>query len=317
MEAQFDTAVMIGRFAPWRRADRAALDRLLTLAPEVVIVIGTAGAPRSTQTPWTAGEREAMIRADIGDDARVRCLAVPDRLYRETEWWQAIQQNVTGERVCVTGARILAAPWPTVDVAAVEPLGPKVRKAWFCGDDALVDQAVSPSVRGLMGRPSSELQAEYDYVADYRRSWAAAPYPPIFVTVDMALVHTDEAGVRRLLLIRRGGLPGRGLWALPGGFVDQDETLIDAAFRELREETGATGGGTIRKRVVFDAPFRSARGRTISHGYLMEVVGDVPIVAAADDAADARWTPLDEVWTMREQMFEDHLSIIDRLLGQP
>ena len=311
-ERKFDTAVLVGRFAPWRQADRVMLDTLLAMADSVVVAIGTADAPCTIRTPWTASAREAIIRADIGPEPRVSFAHLSDHLYRLDRWQVAVRDCAPQGNVCVAGLDLPG--WQSVAYADPGLPGAQVREGWFTSDDTVLSAAVSPAVKAAMGQPSAELRAEFDYIADYKRSWAAAPWPPILVTVDTAIVHADAGGTERLLLIQRGHCPGKGLWALPGGFVDQEETLAAAALRELREETGLDGQGVIRRREVFDAPFRSSRGRTISHCFLIDATGDLPTVIGTDDAAEARWFTLDEVKGMRDRMFEDHYSIIEFLL---
>ena len=89
-------------------------------------------------------------------------------------------------------------------------------------------------------------------------------YPPFFVTVDLVILTTREDGPA-VLLVRRGGEPFAGRWALPGGFVDIDEDLGDAAYRELQEETGI-GAGSVRLEQIgaFGEPGRDPRGRMVS-----------------------------------------------------
>jgi 8-oxo-dGTP diphosphatase len=115
-------------------------------------------------------------------------------------------------------------------------------------------------------------------------------FPRPAVTVDVALF-AMRAGDLAVLLVRRGRDPFAGAWALPGGFVDPDEALEDAALRELREETGVTGVD-IEQLGAFGQPGRDPRGHTISVAYLGFVVAEAHPVAAADDAADAAWHPL-------------------------
>ncbi|MFO0867200.1 MAG: NUDIX hydrolase [Gemmataceae bacterium] len=114
-------------------------------------------------------------------------------------------------------------------------------------------------------------------------------YPMPAVTVDIAIVSKDEP--RRILLIRRKSDPFAGAWALPGGFIEMDETLDESARRELQEETGLTTR-RLEQVGIFGDPGRDPRGRTISVAYLTEVDPDKLKPAAADDAAEVGWFSL-------------------------
>jgi bifunctional NMN adenylyltransferase/nudix hydrolase len=157
------------------------------------------------------------------------------------------------------------------------------------------------------------LYAEYRHIQDYKATWAAAPYPPIFSTVDAVVIHNSQ-----VLMIRRKNAPGAGLLALPGGFVNQSETLLDAAIRELREETNLDVSDdilrlTYARREVFDAPGRSLRGRTITTAHLFYFtphLDEMREVKGGDDAASAEWVPLGKLPDLRDQIYEDHLDII-------
>lgn len=163
-----------------------------------------------------------------------------------------------------------------------------------------------------------QLVAEAAYHDRYKAQWAKSPYPPTFVTTDVVAECKGH-----VLLVRRRTEPGKGLWALPGGFVGQYETLVDSALRELREETqlrclNATLKTYIRDTRVFDGPRRSLRGRTITHAYhIVLPFGELPEVKGDDDAEAAAWVPISEIVQrdMVESMFEDHAEIIRCLLG--
>lgn len=124
-----------------------------------------------------------------------------------------------------------------------------------------------------------------------------------------------------VLLIQRAKAPGKGLWALPGGFVNaSDPSIEDAMLRELKEETNIKVPvpvlrGSIKSSKVFDHKDRSARGRTITHAYNI-VLNDktLPKIRAADDAADAKWVPFNEIQS--HWLFEDHYDIIQHFLGR-
>ena len=135
-------------------------------------------------------------------------------------------------------------------------------------------------------------------------------YPVIGVAVDSLV---SCAG--HVLLIKRAGLLGKGAWALPGGFLEPDETTKQGAVRELLEETGLQIGIEADSSRVFDWPTRSLRGRVISHAFHFSLEPDgsdsgsdaePPTVKAADDAARAFWLPLAAALESRGRFHDDH-----------
>ncbi len=284
------STVVTGRFAPFLNSHLAELRRAMA-GGEVTVVITGAEASRQARFPWTAAEREDMIRAALGDAPHVTFEHAEDNPY-------------AGRRT----------PCPTRDEEEA------VCAALFAGDDARVEAAVPPAVFAALTafRSSPDyarLAEEARYVAEYKASWIPAPWPPTFLTVDAFIFCAGH-----LLMIRRGGQPGKGMWAVPGGFVDQKEWVRDAALRELREETGLSlsdeeAVACLTAEKVFDDPWRSARGRTITHGFRFDIPGSLPPVKGADDAQDARWWPVSELDKLRGQFLEDHGQMIDYFLN--
>ena len=134
----------------------------------------------------------------------------------------------------------------------------------------------------------------------------AYPYPRPSLTVDVALVTREPFA--RILLIQRKADPFAGKWALPGGFVDENERLIDAARRELMEETGLDQTG-LEQLHTFGDPGRDPRGWTVSIAYLARVSPDQLAPVAGDDAAAVGWFPLDGP----PPLAFDHADILSRV----
>lgn len=132
--------------------------------------------------------------------------------------------------------------------------------------------------------------------------------PPRFaVTVDLVVL-TIRGGQFCALLVRRGTLPHRGDWALPGGFVHADEDLPDAAVRELAEETGLAGpAGHLEQLASYGAPGRDPRGRVVTVAYLA-LLPDLPTPVAGTDAASAQWHPVSTVDKL--DLAFDHSTIL-------
>jgi len=124
-----------------------------------------------------------------------------------------------------------------------------------------------------------------------------------------------DAAVRRgdtVLLIQRKHPPMKGAWALPGGFVDQGEDPIHAAVRELEEETGLTGTNP-RLLMVMGDPERDPRKHIVSIVYEIDVSEDQQ-ATAGDDAADAKFWPIETVFNGELTLAGDHLQILSNWL---
>jgi len=339
------SAVLIGRFQPLHNGHVALLHAALAQAEQVIAVLGSAWQAPSPKNPFTWQERAELLRQALPpeDAARLRCVAVRDS-YDDAQWVRAVRQAVQPLLPAHADAVVLLghfkdasssyldwfAPWQRVSLPRLGPFdATPLRDLYFgAGDTAQAQAQALHAVAALV--PASTLQflqrwqqtdtyarlrREWHMLADYRRAWAAAPYPPVFVTVDALLHCRTRHGARRdwVLLVRRARAPGEGLWALPGGFIEPGETLWQSCLRELREETGmqlpeATLHAAPRRVQVFDHPERSLRGRTITHVHALDLgeLPELPPITGGDDAALARWVALDEVLALEAAFFEDH-----------
>ena len=124
---------------------------------------------------------------------------------------------------------------------------------------------------------------EKEFLAAYK----PGNWPRPSCTADLAIIYEAPDLTREILLIKRGGHPSLGKWALPGGFVNPDETVEHAASRELFEETGVGG---LRPTLICESsdPGRDPRGWTIT-SLFGAVVRSKPVTDAGDDARDAKW----------------------------
>ena len=116
----------------------------------------------------------------------------------------------------------------------------------------------------------------------------AYQYPRASVTAD-AVLFAEKEGQMYVLLIQRGNDPYKGYWAFPGGFLNMDETVARCAERELEEETGIVLIGMQLSGIYSDVE-RDPRGRVITAAYT--AMTTMPEAIAADDAAAAKWWPL-------------------------
>jgi bifunctional NMN adenylyltransferase/nudix hydrolase len=352
--SRFDAAVFIGRFQPFHNAHRRVIDKALTLADRVIVLIGSANKPRGIKDPFFVDERKVMIKSAFApaEAARLRFGALRDFPYNDERWVREVQAQVA--QLLVADAAVMNGParialighfkdrstdylrmfpqWSLVEAPNHEQRNATdLRTLMFEAAQApetapgawLLLQSAVPEgsyafLEAFARTPAfAAVVREHAFVRHYKAQFAASPYPPTFVTVDAVVVHSGH-----VLLVQRRAEPGRGLWALPGGFLDPQERLVEACIRELREETRLklpepVLRGSIRASRVFDHPDRSVRGRTVTHAYYFDFPsGELPPVKGGDDAAKARWVPLADFFDYFEpQMFEDHFGIVSAFLG--
>jgi 8-oxo-dGTP diphosphatase len=130
-------------------------------------------------------------------------------------------------------------------------------------------------------------------------------YPRPMVTTDIAVFKKSIPTVS-ILLIKRLNPPFQNQWALPGGFLDQDESLLDCAYRELKEETSLEGI-ELEQLYTFGNPGRDPRGHCVTIIYYGWVTESNENVVAGDDAREAAWFPVDKLPVLAF----DHHSIIE------
>ena len=144
--------------------------------------------------------------------------------------------------------------------------------------------------------------------ADQAASYHAEDYPRPSVTVDVAILTLVE-GDLRILLVKRRNWPFEGRWAIPGGFINMDESLEHAARRELEEETNVSDI-YLEQLYTFGDPGRDPRTRVITVVYYALIDAARLNVQAASDAADAQWF---SIYHLPEMAF-DHQQIIDYVM---
>jgi bifunctional NMN adenylyltransferase/nudix hydrolase len=340
---KFDLSVVIGRFQPFHNGHKYLLDVAESLSKNKLILIGSSSKARDIRNPFTFQERQAMIRKLIGYQWNIR--PIVDDLYNDQVWVGSIQTQINSvlevkginsktARVVIVGHYKdptsyylkMFPKYTFVDAGSAGDLdATNIRETWF-RTGILDDINLSDAVRSyicdwFLYNPEvyNTLHDEFNFIEAYKKQFSNLPYPPVFVTCDAVVVCYGH-----VLLVKRRSHPGKGLWALPGGFLNQNETILTGIMRELKEETRikvdpillqASMKGFPR---VFDHPKRSLRGRTITHAGLFVLdLERLPKVKGDDDAEKAQWVPLAELYDgFSEKMFEDHYSIINYMVGR-
>lgn len=337
---KYDLLVFIGRFQPLHLGHQEVIERALSLSKDVLVLVGGEGKARSARNPLTFLERYNLIKK-LYPTVKVR--GIKDHTYNDNAWIEEVQRTVKevalgdGQwspdglrdlKIGLIGCEKdhtsyylhLFPDWDSESVHFVNPLNATdIRRE-------LYEDLVEPhEIMAVMAKDTArwlfnefkhtpeyeECKKEYFANIEYKKQWGEGP----FYTAD-ALV---QAG-GNILLVTRGGEFGHGMLALPGGFINEGESEVDAAVRELREETRlrvpkAVLYGKIINTMVADAVHRSGRARVIStvQHIKLDREKELPEVRGSDDAKDAGWYSFIEL--REDQFFEDHYHIIKKMLG--
>jgi bifunctional NMN adenylyltransferase/nudix hydrolase len=342
----FHTLVFIGRFQPFHNGHKAVIDQALEQAEQVLVLVGSANRRLSVRNPFSFNEREEMIfeAFSVEDQARIKVASLNDYTYDEDEWVRQVQKVVkdyTWDTFMEDDSRIgligrnkdntsyylklfpqwesveAETPYNNLDATFIRSLlfdekmeaNKEVYLTSFTPlnvSSYLLDDGVTSSLEAI--------REEHIWCENYKAQWTNTPYPVTFITVDAVVVQSGH-----VLLVKRKDKPGQGLWALPGGYLNPNETFIQGCMRELKEETriDAPKGmlfGSVKAQRTFDDIHRDPRGRFITHAFLIALPANdvLPKVKGGDDAVEAKWVPLSEI--KPETLFLDHSFIIESML---
>jgi bifunctional NMN adenylyltransferase/nudix hydrolase len=346
---KYDAIVFIGRFQPFHNAHLEIVKRAYELTDNLIMIIGSQYKPVTYKNPFqislehlTTNSYWSALRQTILGSVNVESemekdleIEIQEDIYGDAKWCDAVQEKVkycaetleSPNKIGIIGCDKdetsyylkMFPQWELIEVPLEQNLSAtQIRELYFVEEPNMnfVKSVVPEEVFNYLNdMKSSEwhnhIVNERRFIETYKSQYASLPWPPIFVTVDSVVFQSGH-----VLMVRRNAYPGKGLIALPGGFLDanSDSSLEDAMIRELREETGLKVPspvlcGSIRNTHVFDSIHRSSRGRTITHAFNIVLSdGELPRVKGGSDADKAFWIPFSELDP--RECFEDHYQII-------
>mgnify|MGYP003582991409 FL=1 len=354
----FDICVFAGRMRPPTAAHLANIRAGLEASQYVFVIIGSTGEAPHFKNPFTFDEVQTMIRGSLSaaENDRVFVHGVRDR-DNDLAWVRDVQKivheqatalSIPGEpRIALVGCNKdgssyylkLFRQWGSIGVEPIYNDGESMsatamRMALYEAEDPGRVLKTWKDLFGASYLPHGtfwflrqwvntehfqQMRAEALFMRDELKKFPPNPYtgqPQQHNCGDFYLQHGGA-----VLLVKRGQMPGEGLWAVPGGHKHAYDTFRDAALRELGEETSIFDlneaitpdviNSYIRGEKLLDNPWRSNREVTVSVAYGALLPGSFtrPLIEGADDAREARWWNIDEI--TRDMMFEDHFNIVE------
>jgi bifunctional NMN adenylyltransferase/nudix hydrolase len=326
MQNKYRVGYIVGRFSGLHTGHRHFIRESRKRCDKLVIFVGSANAPRTIKNPWTYAERVQAIELFLSHEGITNVVFVPqnDYRYNNSQWITDITSYIEyttsmhyEEEVEVlmfghskedTGYLKWFPKYKYVEIESnITINGTTFRRNIFENTPSLVTQ---------------EVYDDWNYFVSERQKFASYPYPETlqFCTGD-ALV--ECAG--HVLMVKRGGLPGRGTWAIAGGHKNNNETFEECVFRELTEETNLRVPekvlrGSVVARRTFDDPNRGCGIPRITQVIHIKIEpnpdGSLPEFRPADDAMECEWVLISEALNNPKYAgFDDHTHIIMEMTG--
>lgn len=347
----YDICLFNGRMRPVTAAHVGIIVEGLEHAQYVFVTVGSVNEPINFRNPFTYEQVREMLRASLTpmQNDRVFLFGVEDH-DSDLGWVRSVQRMVSQQakhlfpdrdaKIALIGHKKdessyylkLFPQWDSIAATVqFENLDATTIRDNLYRADAPIEQVSAHRVAGeiplgtylflrewIHSSAFERMRAERLFMEKELEKFARNPYTGErhqHVCADFCLI---QAGF--VLLVRRGQMPGEGLWALPGGHKLGKQTFRTAALDEIEQETKITELNEhitrdflslcIRGEKLLDNPWRSTRETTISVAYGALLPGtEQPKVEGADDAREARWWAIDEV--TRSMMFEDHFNVIE------
>jgi len=312
------SGIFIGRFQPVHSGHIHALGIAASQVDQLYILVGSANQCRSIRNPWTFQERSQMLRSKLfaAGIHNVEIIPLNDYRYSNTQWMSDVR--ATAEHYEMGSPTLFGhmkegneyltwfPDWKFKSIEAqINVDATSIRQHMF----EYCDPEMPESVR-----------LDYGFYQKEKETFANYPFPE---TLNFNCSDAILECQGHVLLIQRKFAPGRGAWALPGGFRNQRETFLQCAIRELQEETNVRVPekvllGSIVKTELFDDPSRSFGIPRNTMAVYMRINPNpdysLPRANGADDAALCKWVPLTDALNKIE-MYDDHKDILSKVTG--
>lgn len=337
MQYLYDLVVYIGRFQPKHKAHHSNTLQALQQGKQVVIFIGSSGENPRMDNPFSFKERVEQFKIGFSEQDLVRMTFIPieDWLYVYSKWLRRVKNHARNicqdkgldpNKIALLGydkdnTSFYVHDFPEWDFINVEGVhnmsSTDVREYWYRLGKFQEHPNLLPESNDYFEANQVKFEDRFDRLRMAFERQRVKQYGPISMAVD-AMVIKEQNFEKYILLVRR---KDDSTLALPGGFLETKETLLQGSKRELKEETGFDIGEFKPTHIsrVFDDPKRSQKGRVITQVFVWDLdkitgwgQGILPEVQGADDAQDALWLKISDL--TRYEMHDDHYQIVDYIM---
>lgn len=331
-----NVGVIIGRFQPFHNGHADLLKTASKDVDKIVVVLGSSNRHQSIKNPFTVLERKTLITewANNNLDIPIDFVESVDNLYKEWTWKADIIRKVYSLIPRKADVKLYGHfkdnssyylnEFPEWELCSVDSFGDidatTIRHDIMNGEAFHYMNTIPKETKDFLWKFADDidrymnLKEEHQYYIMEKDKFKNYPYPETlnFMCSDAVVVCKGH-----ILLVERAFAPGKGTYALPGGFKNNNETLQECCIRELKEETNLRIPekvliGSIKDVKMFDNPSRNIGIPRVTAAHYIEVDtdfnGSLPEVRPSSDAQQAKWFELSAA--MAENLFDDHEDII-------
>lgn len=336
-------AVFIGRFQPFHNGHAKIVNHCIENYDKTIILVGSTNRCESIKQPFNFELTQESITSYIESNFKQADFCIEplrDFIYNDTKWISQVEDIVFeqksafgSEKTSVTlvghsrdDSSYYLKIFPNFLIEELPSFcndisGTDIREKYLKDEDIseYVPKDTMKIISALPIDKKEKLKKEMTFFKQEKILFASYPFPETLkFNCSDAVVVCDG----NILLIQRKVAPGIGTWALPGGFVNRNETYEECAIRELIEETGIKIPkkvmlGSKKSEKIFDSPKRNIGIPRITNAFYFQIQPDInkagapklPHIKGSDDAEKAQWIPL--AIAKRMELFDDHGDIID------
>lgn len=325
-----ELGIIIGRFQPFHNGHKALIDKALKECKKVLVLVGSSNKLPNHKNPLTTEERMKMVEGTYGNSIVLRGLADNPSL---TEWvgnvyghYMAITGDIdptlvnlyTGDSTAEFYNEYFAVRVVTAQVQGLPESKDILRKLYygqFSMGSSLLPSQTRQRLIPLMKTTHWDRMCLEHRTCKAREAEAFLGHKynnPIEPVAHAVVVRGDK-----ILLVKRNSTTGYGQWACPGGFVQGDETTVEAALRELKEETGVDliGKRAVQMACCVEENLEGLSVRSLGINYLFAVHREenLEITIAPEEVLKYKWGSLKDILNEKEILFYNHNLIVQRL----
>jgi bifunctional NMN adenylyltransferase/nudix hydrolase len=321
--------LVIGRFQPLHYGHTSLLEKALEENDKVLVLVGSAGKLPDYKNPFPVETRIKLIEDHFEEDLGNLCVKGIKDYPSDSQWIEDVTARVMTMEDDPTNVTLYTSEkdetfyrtnflYSVVSKSSEGISATDLRTAIYLGKPwVLVPEVTRVLMENYIGTDEWKRMLNEYFLCKQSKAEALSNHK--FSNPIEPVVHAAVIQDNKVLLVKRGGVRGHGQWALPGGFLNHDETTRAGALRELAEETNVDLLSLERATELNQCIEENMKGlstRTLGINYLYAVHKDEVLdIKAGDDAQEVQWVSLEEIMNDEFSLFYNHTTILRRLLA--